>query len=96
MFLCVTTPVSAVQCLKLSSWLSCNQQVTSQTNTQTLYIPTAHTLDCLFETVCAYVFLLQAMAAAFYESKTGKCALEAAGAAYEGTQRQTDSLVTTQ
>ncbi|KAL0035494.1 hypothetical protein WJX77_008879 [Trebouxia sp. C0004] len=37
-----------------------------------------------------------AMAAAFYQSRTGKCALEAAGAAYEGTQRQTDSLVTTQ
>ncbi len=61
-----------------------------------LYIATAHTLDCPFKTVCACVFLLQAMAAAFYESKTGKCALEAAGAAYEGTQRQTDSLVTTQ
>ncbi|KAL0038217.1 hypothetical protein WJX79_008741 [Trebouxia sp. C0005] len=37
-----------------------------------------------------------AMAAAFYQSGTGKCALEAAGAAYQGTQRQTDSLVTTQ
>ncbi len=74
----------------------CTKQTTSRTNTQTLYMSTAHTLNCPLKTVCACVFLLQAMAAAFYESKTGKCALEAAEGAHEGTQRQTDSLVTTQ
>ena len=36
------------------------------------------------------------MAAAFYKSEGGRAALEAAGAAYQGTQRQTDSLVTAQ
>ena len=36
------------------------------------------------------------MTAAFYKSEGGKAALDAAGAAYQGTQRQTDSLVTTQ
>ena len=42
------------------------------------------------------LILVQAMAAAFYQSKGGKSALEAAEATYQGTQRQTDSLVTTQ
>ncbi|DBA97183.1 TPA: hypothetical protein ACH3X1_014944 [Trebouxia sp. C0004] len=36
------------------------------------------------------------MAAAFYQSEKGRSALEAAEAPYKGTQRQTDSLVTTQ
>ncbi|KAL0031878.1 hypothetical protein WJX79_002852 [Trebouxia sp. C0005] len=36
------------------------------------------------------------MAAAFYQSQKGKSALEAAEAPYKGSQRQTDSLVTTQ
>ena len=38
----------------------------------------------------------QEMASAFYSSTRGKSALEAAAAPYEGSQRQTDSLVTTQ
>ena len=38
----------------------------------------------------------QEMAAAFYQSQKGKSALEAAEAPYKGSQRQTDSLVTTQ
>lgn len=40
--------------------------------------------------------VLQEMADAFYQSKRGRSALEAAHAPYEGSQRQTDSLVTTQ
>ncbi len=38
----------------------------------------------------------QEMAAAFYGSEKGRSALEAAEAPYKGSQRQTDSLVTTQ
>lgn len=38
----------------------------------------------------------QVMAEAFYSSKVGRAALEAAKAPYQGTKRQTDSLATTQ
>ncbi len=38
----------------------------------------------------------QEMAAAFYQSEKGRSALKAAEAPYKGSQRQTDSLVTTQ
>lgn len=47
---------------------------------------------CLHEDVCC---LMQAMAAAFCQSKRGTAALEASTAAYTGSQHQTDSLVTT-
>ncbi len=38
----------------------------------------------------------QEMAAAFYGGEKGRSALEAAEDPYKGSQRQTDSLVTTQ
>lgn len=39
--------------------------------------------------------VMQDMVAAFQRSERGQAALAAAGAPYKGSQRQTDSLVTT-